>query len=181
MKRSIALCALLASAVAALAGTASAGKTPSGSSTGTATVFFPNPVAQLQDQSLTDRKDADYAALQPAYRTVTLTDLDGGGFLVGRWAQVERFAPGFRALVLARHTIGPAGLEAHNRNLVGGDLAGGAMDLSQLVFRPARKLVPYRTPLPGVYLCSASTPPGGGVHGMCGYSAARAALADLPK
>jgi phytoene dehydrogenase-like protein len=93
--------------------------------------------------------------------------------------QVERFAPGFGELVLARHTMGPAKLEAHNRNLVGGDLNGGAMDLGQLLFRPARKVVPYRTPLRGVYLCSASTPPGGGVHGMCGYSAARVALRDL--
>jgi phytoene dehydrogenase-like protein len=96
-------------------------------------------------------------------------------------AQVERFAPGFGSLVLARHTLGPAGLEAHNRNLVGGDPNGGAMDLGQLVFRPVRRAVPYRTPLPAVYLCSASTPPGGGVHGMCGYSAARVALADLAK
>ena len=94
-------------------------------------------------------------------------------------AQVERFAPGFRELILARHTLGPAELQAHNRNLVGGDLNGGAMDLGQLLFRPARRLVPYRTPLRGVYLCSASTPPGGGVHGMCGYSAARVALKDL--
>jgi phytoene dehydrogenase-like protein len=94
-------------------------------------------------------------------------------------AQVERFAPGFGKLILGRHAMGPAELEAHNRNLVGGDLNGGAMDLGQLLFRPARKLVPYRTPLRGVYLCSASTPPGGGVHGMCGYSAARVALRDL--
>jgi phytoene dehydrogenase-like protein len=94
-------------------------------------------------------------------------------------AQVERFAPGFRDLILARHAWGPAELEAHNRNLVGGDLNGGAMDLGQLLFRPVRRLVPYRTPLHGVYLCSSSTPPGGGVHGMCGYSAARVALADL--
>jgi phytoene dehydrogenase-like protein len=94
-------------------------------------------------------------------------------------AQVERFAPGFRDLILARHPLGPAGLEAHNRNLVGGDLNGGAMDLGQLLFRPVRRLVPYRTPLRGVYLCSSSTPPGGGVHGMCGYSAARVALGDL--
>jgi phytoene dehydrogenase-like protein len=94
-------------------------------------------------------------------------------------AQVERFAPGFRDLILARHAWGPAELEAHNRNLVGGDLNGGAMDLGQLFFRPVRRLVPYRTPLRGVYLCSSSTPPGGGVHGMCGYSAARVALADL--
>jgi phytoene dehydrogenase-like protein len=96
-------------------------------------------------------------------------------------AQVERFAPGFRELVLARHAMGPAELEAHNRNLVGGDLNAGAMDLGQLLFRPVRKLVPYRTPLEGVYLCSAATPPGGGVHGMCGYSAARVALKDLER
>jgi phytoene dehydrogenase-like protein len=94
-------------------------------------------------------------------------------------AQVERFAPGFRERVLARHAMGPAELEGHDRNLVGGDLNGGTMDLGQLWFRPVRRLVPYRTPLPGVYLCSASTPPGGGVHGMCGYSAARIAMADL--
>jgi phytoene dehydrogenase-like protein len=96
-------------------------------------------------------------------------------------AQLERFAPGFRRLVLARHSMGPAELEAHNRNLVGGDLNAGAMDLGQLFFRPVRKLVPYRTPLEGVYLCSAATPPGGGVHGMCGYSATRVALEDLER
>jgi phytoene dehydrogenase-like protein len=96
-------------------------------------------------------------------------------------AQVERFAPGFRELVLARHAMGPRELEARNRNLVGGDLNGGAMDLGQLFTRPVAKLVPYRTPLEGLYLCSAATPPGGGVHGMCGYSAARAALRDLDR
>jgi phytoene dehydrogenase-like protein len=96
-------------------------------------------------------------------------------------AQIERFAPGFRELVLARHAMGPAELEARNRNLVGGDLNAGAMDLGQLLFRPVRKLVPYRTPLRGLYLCSAATPPGGGVHGMCGYSAARVALRDLDR
>src|SRR5581483_3717443 len=94
-------------------------------------------------------------------------------------AQVERFAPGFRELVLARRATGPAAFEQDNRNLVGGDLNNGAMDLSQLVFRPARRAVPYRTPLAGVYLCSAATPPGGGVHGLCGYLAARLALRDL--
>jgi phytoene dehydrogenase-like protein len=93
--------------------------------------------------------------------------------------QVERFAPGFRELVLARSARGPAELEAHNRNLVGGDLNGGLMDLRQLYTRPSVQLVPYRTPLRGVYLCSASTPPGGGVHGMCGFAAARLALSDL--
>ncbi|HTQ53612.1 MAG TPA: NAD(P)/FAD-dependent oxidoreductase [Bryobacteraceae bacterium] len=89
-------------------------------------------------------------------------------------SQVERFAPGFRALVLARHTMGPAELEQHNANLVGGDITGGSQDLRQLVLRPTRLL--HRTPLRGVYLCSASTPPGGAVHGMCGYHAAHSAL-----
>jgi phytoene dehydrogenase-like protein len=94
-------------------------------------------------------------------------------------AQVERFAPGFRERILGRSALGPAALERHNRNLVGGDLNGGLMDLRQLYARPAPRLVPYRTPLRGVYLCSASTPPGGGVHGMCGFAAAKVALRDL--
>lgn len=96
-------------------------------------------------------------------------------------AQVERFAPGFRDLILARSALGPRQLEAHNRNLVGGDLNGGMMDLGQLYTRPIASLVPYRTPRRGVYLCSASTPPGGGVHGMCGFGAARTALGDLAR
>ena len=87
MKARIALVVLVTAAVAALAGVAS-GKSPSGSTTGTGIVFLPNPVAELQNQSLTDQKDADYAALQPAYHTVTLTDLDGSGTLTGRWAQI---------------------------------------------------------------------------------------------
>jgi phytoene dehydrogenase-like protein len=94
-------------------------------------------------------------------------------------AQIERFAPGFRALILAKAATGPADFERRNRNIVGGDINGGAMDLAQLLFRPVRKLVPYRTPLRGLYVCSSATPPGGGVHGMCGYSAARVALKDL--
>ncbi|HEY7538139.1 MAG TPA: NAD(P)/FAD-dependent oxidoreductase [Gaiellaceae bacterium] len=91
-------------------------------------------------------------------------------------AQVERFAPGFRELVLERSVLGPATLESRNPNLVGGDINGGSAELRQLLTRPVARPVPYRTPLEGVYLCSASTPPGGGVHGMCGYHAARAAL-----
>jgi phytoene dehydrogenase-like protein len=94
-------------------------------------------------------------------------------------AQVERFAPGFGERILARSARGPAELESHNRNLVGGDLNGGVMDLRQLYTRPVAKLVPYRTPRKGVYICSAATPPGGGVHGMCGFGAARVALKDL--
>ncbi|HEX8906070.1 MAG TPA: NAD(P)/FAD-dependent oxidoreductase, partial [Longimicrobiaceae bacterium] len=86
-------------------------------------------------------------------------------------AQVERFAPGFRDRVIARCTLGPAELERHSANLVGGDISGGAMTLRQVFFRPVARLVPYETPLKGVYLCSSSTPPGGAVHGMCGYYA----------
>lgn len=92
-------------------------------------------------------------------------------------AQVERFAPGFRATILARSVMGTARLEQGNANLVGGDITGGAQTLQQLFMRPTRQM--YRTPLERVYLCSASTPPGGGVHGMCGYYGARAALDDL--
>jgi phytoene dehydrogenase-like protein len=93
--------------------------------------------------------------------------------------QVERFAPGFRDRILARSALGPADLERHNANNVGGDINGGAATLSQLFTRPVVRLSPYSTPLPGVFLCSASTPPGGGVHGMCGYHAAQAALRFL--
>ena len=92
--------------------------------------------------------------------------------------QIERFAPGFRDLVAARSALPPRELERRNENLVGGDINGGAADLRQLLFRPSPRVSPYSTPLDGVYLCSASTPPGGGVHGMCGYLAARLALSD---
>jgi len=94
-------------------------------------------------------------------------------------SQVERFAPGFRELILARHTMNTAWLEAHNPNLVGGDINGGAATLTQLFTRPVARLVPYATPDPRVFLCSASTPPSGGVHGMCGHFSAKAALAAM--
>ena len=93
--------------------------------------------------------------------------------------QIERFAPGFRDRILARSGLGPADLERYNANNVGGDINGGAATLSQLFTRPVPRLSPYTTPLPGVFICSASTPPGGGVHGMCGYHAAQAALRFL--
>lgn len=96
-------------------------------------------------------------------------------------AQIERFAPGFRELILARSTRDTAALERHNPNYVGGDINGGAAILSQLFTRPVARLVPYSTPDPGLFLCSASTPPGGGVHGMCGYYAAQAALHSLQR
>jgi phytoene dehydrogenase-like protein len=94
-------------------------------------------------------------------------------------AQVERFAPGFRECVLARSNWGPREMEAHNPNYVGGDISGGVQDLRQTFARPVAARRPYRTPVEGWYLCSSSTPPGGGVHGMCGFHAARAALRDL--
>ncbi len=94
--------------------------------------------------------------------------------------QIERFAPGFRDVVLARHVTTSSGLEAYNANNVGGDITGGLSDWRQMVARPTLSPKPWRTGIPGVYLCSSSTPPGGGVHGMCGLHAARTALADFP-
>jgi phytoene dehydrogenase-like protein len=95
--------------------------------------------------------------------------------------QIERFAPGFRDLILAKSTMTAVDEERHNQNYIGGDINGGAGTLRQTIFRPTVRWNPYRTGSPGLYLCSASTPPGGGVHGMCGVGAARAALRDLSK
>ena len=91
--------------------------------------------------------------------------------------QIERFAPGFRRFVMKRSVRVASSLEGYNPNLIGGDIGGGAVDLEQFLLRPTRRL--YRTPAKGIYLCSSSTPPGPGVHGLCGHSAARAALKDL--
>ena len=96
-------------------------------------------------------------------------------------AQVERFAPGFRERVLKRSVRPPAVLEEYNPNYVGGDINGGVQDLGQLFSRPARMLNPYSIPSTDIFICSSSTPPGGGVHGMCGYFAARAALRRLDR
>ncbi|MEO6525303.1 MAG: NAD(P)/FAD-dependent oxidoreductase [Gemmatimonadaceae bacterium] len=90
--------------------------------------------------------------------------------------QVERFAPGFRDIILSRRAMDPAALEDHDANLIGGDISGGVMDLRQVFFRPTMRGVPYATPDKDIFFCSASTPPGGAVHGMCGYYAARAVL-----
>ncbi len=90
--------------------------------------------------------------------------------------QIERFAPGFRERILARHVMAPGDFQAYNANYIGGDITGGVMDLGQLFTRPAGLWNPYATPNPRLFICSSSTPPGGGVHGMCGYHAARAAL-----
>ncbi|OCX52313.1 FAD-dependent oxidoreductase [Mucilaginibacter sp. PPCGB 2223] len=93
--------------------------------------------------------------------------------------QVERFAPGFKDRILARHTMNAAQVEAYNPNYIGGDIGGGVTDLGQLFTRPALRWSPYRTSAKGIYICSSSTPPGGGVHGMCGYHSARQALRDI--
>jgi phytoene dehydrogenase-like protein len=94
-------------------------------------------------------------------------------------AQIERFAPGFRDVIAARSVMSPSALEAYDANLVGGDLGGGANTLSQVIFRPVARRVPYATGVAGLFMCSSSTPPGGAVHGMCGYHAARAVLAAV--
>jgi len=93
--------------------------------------------------------------------------------------QIERFAPGFRDRILARHTMNTAALQEHNPNYIGGDINGGAIDITQLFTRPVLRSSPYRTSAKGIYICSSSTPPGGGVHGMCGFHAARRALRDV--
>jgi phytoene dehydrogenase-like protein len=95
--------------------------------------------------------------------------------------QIERYAPGFRDCIIARHAMAPADMERRNANLIGGDIGGGACDLAQLFMRPVFSLNPYATPIDGVYLCSSSTPPGVGVHGMCGFFAARTALKTLAR
>jgi phytoene dehydrogenase-like protein len=91
-------------------------------------------------------------------------------------AQIERFAPDFRDRILARHMLNPVDLEHYNANYVGGDINGGVQDIWQFFTRPTIRPVPYTTPAKDIYLCSSSTPPGGGVHGLCGYFAAQAAL-----
>ncbi|MGV3761210.1 phytoene desaturase family protein [Parapedobacter sp.] len=93
--------------------------------------------------------------------------------------QVERFAPGFRDTIRAVHTFNTADMEGYNANYIGGDINGGVVNIAQLFNRPALRPSPYRTSAKGLYICSASTPPGGGVHGMCGHYAARQALTDI--
>jgi phytoene dehydrogenase-like protein len=117
-------------------------------------------------------KHTGYAYVHvPAGSTVDCTDT------IER--QIERFAPGFRDRILARHRMGPADLERNNPNYVGGAITGGAANVTQFFTRPVARLDPYSTPHPRIFLCSASTPPGGGVHGMCGYFAARSARRRL--
>jgi len=95
--------------------------------------------------------------------------------------QVERFAPGFKDLIIARNVMNSMQMEAYNPNYIGGDINGGIIDIGQLFTRPALRSSPYRTSAKGIYICSSSTPPGGGVHGMCGFHAAATALNDVFK
>jgi phytoene dehydrogenase-like protein len=94
-------------------------------------------------------------------------------------SQIERFAPGFRGLVIARKVMSPANLEEYNPNYSGGDIAGGVQSFWRVFARPALRRQEYSTPVKGLYVCSSSTPPGAGVHGMCGYHAARRALNEM--
>jgi phytoene dehydrogenase-like protein len=130
--------------------------------------------SQFDDSRAPAGKHTGYAYCHvPAGSTVDLTDV------VER--QMERFAPGFRDRILARHTMRTRDVEAENPNYLGGAIGGGVSDLAQFFTRPVARLDPYSTPNPRLFICSASTPPGGGVHGMCGYFAARSALRRLDR
>lgn len=133
------------------------------------------PFVLLAQPSLFDRNRAP-AGQHTAWAYCHVPNASTADLTMHIEAQVERFAPGFRATILARHIFTAMELQSHNANLIGGDITGGAQDLRQLVLRPTRKL--YRTPLAGVYFCSSSTPPGAGVHGMCGFHAAQVALRE---
>lgn len=133
------------------------------------------PFVLLAQQSLFDSTRAP-AGKHTVWAYCHVPNGSTGDFTEAIEGQIERFAPGFRSRILARHVLSPSQLEARNANLVGGDVTGGLMDLRQTFLRPGRQR--YRTPLRGVYLCSASTPPGGAVHGMCGYFAVQRAFLD---
>jgi phytoene dehydrogenase-like protein len=169
-------------AACARAGTVHVGGTLDEIASGEAAVWrgehAPRPFVLVAQQSLFDatRAPAGHHTLWaychvPNGSTVDMTDRI--------LAQIERFAPGFRDRILAVATHGPAALERQNPNYIGGDIGGGAQGLDQMAGRPAWRLDPHATPARGIYLCSSSTPPGGGVHGMCGLLAARSALRRL--
>jgi phytoene dehydrogenase-like protein len=135
-----------------------------------------HPFVLLAQPSLFDRSRAP-AGCHTAWAYCHVPNGSAADMLPRIERQIERFAPGFRDRVLARAVMRPADLERHNANLVGGDISGGVADLRQLFMRPTRRT--YSTPVRGLYLCSAATPPGAGVHGMCGYFAARRALEEV--
>jgi phytoene dehydrogenase-like protein len=134
------------------------------------------PFVLLAQPSLFDSTRAP-AGKHIAWAYCHVPNSSGVDMLEALESQIERFAPGFRDCILARHIFSPAALEEMDANLIGGDISGGAMDLRQFFFRPTWRH--YATPVRNVYICSSSTPPGGGVHGMCGYNAAKLAASRL--
>jgi len=136
------------------------------------------PFVLLVQQSLFDRSRAPKGK-HTAWAYCHVPNGSKADMTVQIEKQVERFAPGFRDQVIGRHVMNTAQLETYNPNYVGGDIIGGIMDLGQLFTRPALRFSPYKTSAKGIYICSSSTPPGGGVHGMCGYHAAKKALKDI--
>lgn len=137
------------------------------------------PFVLLSQQSLFDKRAPDGQHTAWAYCHVPNGSQRDMTNAIER--QVERFAPGFRDTIIAKHTFNTTQLETYNPNYTGGDINGGLINLRQLYTRPAVRLSPYRTSAKGIYICSSATPPGGGVHGMCGYHAAQAVLKDLKK
>jgi phytoene dehydrogenase-like protein len=133
------------------------------------------PYVLVCQQSLADPSRAR-DGIHPIYSYAHVPNGYTGDATAAIEAQIERFAPGFRDRILARHVRSTTDMSAHNANYVGGDIVTGANDPLQLIFRPRPALDPYSLGIPGVYLCSAATPPGAGAHGMCGYNAARSAL-----
>ncbi|HMH23335.1 MAG TPA: NAD(P)/FAD-dependent oxidoreductase [Puia sp.] len=136
------------------------------------------PFVLLAQQSISDPSRAP-AGKHTAWAYCHVPNGSGRDMTAAIERQVERFAPGFRDLILARHVMNTAQLEEYNANYIGGDINGGMIDIRQLFTRPALRWSPYRTSTAGIYICSSSSPPGGGVHGMCGYHAAQRALKDI--
>jgi phytoene dehydrogenase-like protein len=136
------------------------------------------PFVLLAQQSVFDPSRAP-AGKHTAWAYCHVPNGSGRDMTAAIERQVERYAPGFRDRILARHVMNTAQLEEYNANYIGGDINGGVIDWRQLFTRPALRRSPYRTSEKGIYICSSSTPPGGGVHGMCGYHAARRALKDI--
>jgi phytoene dehydrogenase-like protein len=136
------------------------------------------PFVLLAQQSLFDDTRAP-AGKQTAWSYCHVPNGSSTDMTAAIEKQIERFAPGFRDLILDRHVMNTAQMETYNPNYVGGDINGGVLDITQLYTRPALRWSPYKTSAKGVYVCSSATPPGGGVHGMCGFHAAKKALKDI--
>ncbi|RVU01043.1 NAD(P)/FAD-dependent oxidoreductase [Mucilaginibacter limnophilus] len=140
----------------------------------------PSPYVLLAQQSLFDDTRAP-AGKHTAWAYCHVPNGSTKDMTVTIEKQIERFAPGFRDRILAKHTFNTKQINEHNPNYIGGDINGGIIDIGQLFTRPALRWSPYKTSAKGLYICSSSTPPGGGVHGMCGYYAAKRALQDIFK